>query len=194
MAVEKHRYCTFLVYPESAPDGWWETLKATHGMYARSLHDGDSEEQKTHYHVMYCHGNSTTDKALLSAIPAGIAANGHVEVCIHPRQYMRYLIHLDDPDKQQFPSGREHVECLNGFPLDLSREYTQEERAQQRRDVMKLIRDYDIVEYSTLLDGLMDTGDEALFDYAFNHTIAIDKYICSRRNARLYDGNADAGE
>lgn len=181
---EKARYACFVVYPESAPGDWREQLKASHGSFAISpLHGGDDEDGKEHYHCIYMHGGPATLAVMQRAIPEGIAANGHIELCLHPRNYQRYLVHLDDPDKQQWGGNpRELIETLNGFPLDLTREFSKEERYQQRLDVMAIVRDNDLREYADLLEGLLDSGLYDLFDFAFNHTIAMQGYLASRRN------------
>lgn len=181
---EKARYACFLVYPESAPEDWRKRLKDSHGAFAISpLHEPDNECKKPHHHVVYKHGGPATLKAMKSAIPEGVAANGYVELCLHPRNYQRYLLHLDDADKQQWDGNpRDLIEVLNGFPLDLTRDYSKEERNQQRMDVMAIIRENDVHEYADLLEGLMDGGMYDLFDYAFNHTMAMQAYLSSRRN------------
>lgn len=186
MATPKHRYAAFEVYPDSdgLPENWWDILRNTHGMFCRSLHHGGYDEGKDHYHVMYCHGNTLRDEALKRCIPEGIAANGHVEIVTSPRGYMRYLIHLDDPDKEQFEDGRDHIECVNGFPLDLSKEYTQEERKQMKREIFQYIRTCDVLEYCDLIDGLMDDCMYDHADLASNSTITFKGYIDSRRNKR----------
>lgn len=192
--AEKHRYLAFEVYPDSAPDGWWDTLRATHGMWCRSLHHGE-DGGKEHFHVMYCHGAATTDAALLRVVPDGIAANGVIEIVKHPRGYMRYLIHLDDPDKEQFEEGSNHIECLNGFPLDLTKEYTKEERNEQRLRCFEMIQENGIVEYADLLEGLMRLGKMDLFDYACSHTILFSHYLASRRGrAQMEDEEEEPEE
>ena len=179
----KSRYGVFLVYPESAPADWWQRLKDSHGAFARSpLHEPDGENDKPHYHVVYKHSNTVTVDAMKRVIPAGIPANGHIELCHAPRNYQRYLVHLDDPEKQQWVGDpRELIETCNGFPLDLSRDFSQAERAEQRRQVFQLIRDNGLVEYADLLEGLMDLGLYDLFDYACNHTVLFSHYLASRR-------------
>ena len=184
MATPKHRYAAFEVYPdtEGLPADWWEVLKSTHGMYCRSFHHGGFDEGKDHYHVMYCHGAPTTDNHLKACIPDGIAANGHVEIVTSPRGYMRYLIHMDDPEKEQFEDGIDHIETINGFPLDISKEYTQEERKRMKREIFQYIRVCEIYEYCDLIDGL---NDDCLYDHAdvaANSTITFKGYIDSRRN------------
>lgn len=181
---QKARYGAFVVYPESAPTDWWEQLKRTHGSYARSpLHSADGENGKPHYHVIYKHSNTVRLEAMKRVIPKGIPANGHVELVAAPRNYQRYLVHLDDPEKQQWRADpRELIETCNGFPLDLTRDFSQAERSEQRRQLMKLVRENGITEYSDLLEGLEDVGLYDLFDYAWNHTIALDSYLRSRRH------------
>lgn len=178
--ASKIRYGAFLVYPDSAPEDWKQILKDSHGSFAISpLHEpGDGE--KPHYHVIYKHGSPVTIEALASCIPAAVPANGLVEPVTAPRNYQRYLIHLDDPDKQQF-SGSECIEVLNGFPLDLTRDYSKAELLAFRHKIQALIREFDIFEYADLLDYLADAGEVDLHDYAFNHTIAFNTYLSSRR-------------
>jgi len=180
----KYRYFAFIVYPESAPTDWWEKLRASHGAFARSpLHEPDGDCSKPHYHVIYKHSNTVVLDAAKRVIPAGIAANGWVEPVPHPRGYQRYLVHLDDPEKQQWEGDpRELIETCNAFPLDLSRELSKAELQTIRADVIRIIRENGVTEYSDLLDGLLDSGMWDHFDYAFNHTIAFGKYVDSYRN------------
>lgn len=180
---EKARYAVFIVYPESAPEDWRKLLKRSHGAFAISpLHEPDEECKKPHFHVVYKHGGPATIKAMLSAIPNEVPANGHVELCLHPRNYQRYLVHLDDPDKQQWQGNpKELIEVMNGFPLDLTRDYSKEERNQQRMAVIDIVRDNELCEYADLLEGLLDGGMYDLFDYAWNHTMAMQAYLASRR-------------
>jgi hypothetical protein len=184
----KARYACFLVYPESAPEDWKQKLKKSHGSYAISpLHTPDDEDAKPHYHVIYKHGAVVTLSAMLRVIPSDVPANGHVEICSAPRNYQRYLIHLDDPEKQQFKDGAGAIEVLNGFPLDLTRDYSKAELQGFRSEIYSLIREYDMTEYAELLDYLMDNGEVDLLDYASNHTILYNTYLTSRRNSATPD-------
>lgn len=182
MAEPKARYAVFEVYPESAPEDWRERLRESHGSYAISpLHT--PEDGKPHYHVIYKHGNSSTLKGMASVIPADVPANGHVELCGAPRNYQRYLCHMDDLDKQQWAADpRDLIETMGGFPLDLTRDFSPAERAEQRRRVMGIVRDNGLTEYADLLEALDDVGEYDLLDYAWNHTVALDAYLRSRRH------------
>ena len=181
---EKYWYWVFLVYLESAPSDWLDRLRATHGMFAVSpLHEPDDEVTKPHHHVIYKHENSIRlEYARRILNKTEVPANGYVEPCPRPCGYQRYLIHLDDKDKQQFEGNPlDLIVCLNGFPLDLNRDWTPAQRREQRAQVFRLIRENGIFEYSDLLDGLLDSGYYDLFDYACTHTILYTHYLASVR-------------
>jgi hypothetical protein len=194
-STNKSTFFVFVTYPESAPKDWMEKLKASHGAFAVSpLHEPDEENAKPHYHVIYKHGGPITLDGAKRVIPAGIAANGYVEPCPHPRGYQRYLVHLDDPEKQQWEGDpRELIWTCGGFPLDLSRELTKAELQGIRADIMAAIRDANLTEYADLLDLLLDSGMWDHFEYAFNHTIAFNAYLASRRgrSATVLDRSSD---
>lgn len=179
---QKHRYFDFIVYEESAGEGWVETLRGTHLAFAISpLHEPDGEHDKPHWHVMLKAPNPCTLAYAKTLVPAGVAANGYIEPTRAPRNYQRYLIHLDDPEKQQFDDGANAITAINGFPLDLSRDYSKAELAAFRDRIFETIRKFELVEYADLLDMLFDTGEVDLLDYASNHTILFNTYITSRR-------------
>lgn len=184
---KKHEYYDFLVYPESAPDGWEKALKASHAMFAISpLHDPDEEMSKPHYHVIYKHPGPALAKTVLAflqeiVIDPGIAANGYIEITHHPKGYMRYLLHLDDLEKQQFEGGRQCVTILNGFPYDLTRDLTQEQKREVRKKIFNFIKEFSVTEYSELIDNLY--FDDDMLDYACNHTIMFNAYLGSKRHS-----------
>lgn len=182
--VVKSRHFDFLVYPDSAPDDWVGILRRSHCQFAISpLHAPDDEVKKPHYHVMFYTGRGPiTLPAAKQKIPAEVPANGYVEVTASATGYMRYLIHLDDPEKEQFPGGENCINLINGFPLDLTRELTKAEKAAIRSQLVALIRDNGVVEYSDFIFGLEDMGDPDLADYAATHTIFFSKLIDSQRH------------
>lgn len=182
----KYRWFAFMVYPDSAPADWWDLCKGMRAQFCRSpLHSADAEDSKPHYHVIYRHPNTVSldyVKRLFSEKLPNVVANGHVEEVTSPSGYMRYLVHLDDGEKEQFAGNPYDLcECLCGFPLDFTREYTPQDRREQRKACFKLIRDNGITEYSDLLDGLSDAGFFDLFDFACSHTILFSHYLASSR-------------
>lgn len=182
MNTSKYRYHCGLVYPDSAPEDWEDQLRATFGEYAISPeHTPDLEEGKPHYHVIYRHGNPCTVEYAISIQPPGIFANDRLEACLHPRAYARYLIHLDNPEKQQFTGGIDAIKLLNGYPLDLSREFTRGELQQMKARCFDICDDFNLTEYCDLLDYLR-SFDFDLFDYASNHTVMFNGYLSSKRH------------
>lgn len=104
-----------VVYPDSAPEGWQEILSDQHiPAFISPLHDKDvnptGEAKKPHYHVMIMFENVKT-REQAQAVFDSIGGVG-LEVVQSIRSYARYLCHLDNPEKAQYP--REQVRCLGG--------------------------------------------------------------------------------
>ena len=186
--VIKKRYWVFEVYPESAPDNWMQKLRDTRCCFAVSpLHEPDGEDKKPHHHCIYYTPGPVTYENVMEVIPAEVPANGHVEWAKSPQGSQRYLIHLDDPEKQQFPGGVKEITVINGFPLDLTRQFSSAELRELRRRVLDFIRDFDITEYSELIYSL-EEYDLDMQDYACTHTILFNTVITSRRESKYSEG------
>lgn len=204
---QKARYWTGLVYPEDLPEKmrekntagvekWVEVLRDSLCPFLISpLHKPDPEKEvdssgsvilktkKPHHHILYCHGNTTTQNGAKAAIPDGIIANNHIEAVSSQRNLARYFLHLDQPEKEQFEGvPRDLLTVLNGYPLDLEREMTGEEERQTLVDIFTLMRKNQITEYSELMDSLMAMEDWKLFDYVASHTTPVNAYIASKRH------------
>lgn len=182
----KYRWFAFVVYPDSAPANWWNVICDVHGQFCSSpLHSADSGMSKSHYHVIYRHPNTVRldyVRRFLSERLGTIVSNGYVEPVVSPSAMMRYLLHMDDGDKEQFVGNPfDLCRCTGGFPLDFSRDYTTSDRREQRGRCFALIRENSITEYAELLDLLSDDGLYDLFDYACSHTILFTHYLASVR-------------
>ena len=105
-----------IVYPESAPDGWIESLKSAHiETFISPLHDSDQtatgEAKKSHYHVLALFPNPVLDKAAAEYFRrAGVTAPP--EKVTNARGYARYLVHMDDHDKHRY--NEKDIQCLSG--------------------------------------------------------------------------------
>jgi len=189
--TDKFRYFQFEMYEESAPENWEQIMKDSSFEFAVSpIHNqkdstDDAEEIKPHRHVIFhTAGNSpwTVLRARTILCKLGLPANGYIEPCFHPRNAQRYLIHLDNPEKQQFESFSQ-IQIINNFPLDLTKDLSTEEKRIVRYKIFQLIRKYTITEYYALIDALYDGyGDFDMIDYACNHTILFNAYLTSYRN------------
>ena len=179
----KARSWAFIIYPESAPENWKEILQKTGVAFAISpLHDSDKdpteEDKKPHWHVIALWGNTTTGLAVKRIsdsvnAPIPIPLNG-------VKGYYRYFTHKDNPEKFQY--DEKEIQTLNGFNIADIVELTKSEVSEIKRKLQKYIRENSIIEYSDLMDYLMEEEMVTEYDVASGHTYFFDKYISSRRN------------
>lgn len=182
MSKQKSRYWAFVVYPESAPSNWKELLQQTGLQYAISpLHDKDKDptenDKKHHWHVIAVWSGPTTlaaVKRITDSVksPIPIALNAI-------KGYYRYLTHKDNPEKHQY--NESEISTLNGFNISNYEELTKQEVLTIKKQVIELIRNQELNEYSDLIDILMDSDMQVELDIATNHTIFFNSYLKSRR-------------
>lgn len=182
----KKRNWAFVLYPESAPENWKELLQQTGIQAAISpLHDKDinpdGEPKKAHYHIIITYDGPTSynvvknlTDSLNSPIPQPLE---------QVRGYYRYLTHKDNPEKYQY--DEKDITTINGFDILEYVELTTTEINKIKVEIQKLIRDNVIIEYSILMDYLLDNELKNYWDVASNHTYFFDKYIASVRNRYL---------
>lgn len=180
----KKRNWTFVLYPESAPSDWKEQIKLSGLLAAVSpLHDKDvnptGEPKKAHYHILLVYSGPTTYNAVAKFTAS---LNATIPQALESvRGMYRYFSHKDNPEKYQYPE--EEIMTINGFNIADLVELTKSEVNELKMRILKLIRDVDIVEYSGLVDFLLDNELVAEYDVAINNTFFFHTYITSRRNA-----------
>lgn len=181
----KKRNWAFVLYPESAPADWREQLTKSGIQAAVSpLHDrdlnADGEPKKPHYHVILVYGNPTTYNNVKS-FTNGKLGQTVPQPLEQVRGYYRYLTHEDNPEKEQY--SKSEIQLINGFDIRDFVEMTKSEVTRYKRELLDFIRDNNLIEYSDLLDILLDGGEATadLFEVASNHTLFLTKYIASRR-------------
>ena len=180
----KKRIWAFVLYPESAPQDWREQLKLSGLMSAISpLHDKDlnptGEAKKAHYHVILVYSGPTTYNAvakftasLNSTIPQALES---------VRGMYRYFSHKDNPEKYQYDESE--ITQVNGFNIADMVELTRSEVNELKSQILRLIRELDLIEYADLVDFLVDNEMWTEYDIAINHTFFFNSYIASRRNS-----------
>lgn len=179
----KKRNWAFVLYPESAPADWKDRLKQAGMKCAISpLHDKDENPDKTpkkaHYHVIVCYEGPTTynnvkrlTESLNQPIPQPLE---------QVRGYYRYLTHADNPEKAQYSVA--DIQAINGFAIQDFVELTRSEVGKITREIVQLIRDNNITEYSVLMNILMDAGDGMTehYEVARTNTLFFKSYLTSR--------------
>lgn len=148
----KTRNWATVVYPESAPDGWRDTLRSWCVQALVSpLHDEDKDPtgdaKKPHWHVLVMYDGPRTRRLVQEQFGA-IGGVGCVP-CNSARGYARYLCHLDNPDKAQY--NPETVEEYGGASyLDVIE--LQSDRRQVIGEMCAWCRQEGCISFATLCD------------------------------------------
>lgn len=109
------RTWAMVVYPESAPEGWRDTIAAEHcPAFISPLHDKDvnpdGEPKKAHWHVLLMYSGKKS-RAAIQKLAEAVNAPRPQPVA-DKRGYARYLCHIDNPEKHQYPTAE--VTALGG--------------------------------------------------------------------------------
>lgn len=209
-STKKSRYFAFVVYADNQllkdddlepREVLVKKLRSTFGDYAVSpLHQPDGEEKQEHYHVVYYHGNTVSLKSVrdmfqryntqyfegLSTVQ--LIHNNFIVPLHHPRNYQRYLLHLDQPEKQQFEFENEEdlITVVNNFPLDLTRELSKADKMRLQREIEVFIKQYSLLEYFQIVDYLRNSQELTdHYDYLTSHTLHFSRYLDSIRNYEI---------
>lgn len=186
----KKRTWAFVLYPESAPQDWREQLKISGLVAAVSpLHDKDinptGEPKKAHYHIILVYSGPTTYNAVAKFT---VSLNSTIPQALESvRGMYRYFSHKDNPEKYQYNECE--ITCINGFNIADLVELTRSEVNEVKTDILRLIREIDIIEYADLIDFLVDNELLVEYDVAVNNTFFFNSYIASRRHCYRDESN-----
>lgn len=184
MTVKKRNWA-FVLYPDSAPPNWMDVLQST-GLpcVVGPLHDKDinptGEQKKPHYHVIVCYSGPTSYnvvKRLTDSLNQPIP-----QALEQIKGYYRYLTHMDNPEKYQYDS--KDIKHINGFSISDYVELTRSEIDSIKANLISLCRNLGIVEYSELMDYLLDNDLQIEFSVASGNTLFFDRYLSSYRHRK----------
>lgn len=152
-AGQRTRNWTFIVYPESAADNWREQLDDEHLEWIESpLHDRDEnatgEPKKAHIHVLVLYqGVKTFEQVrpLTERLRATIP-----QMCASAKALVRYMAHLDNPEKAQYDIGG--IVGHGGVDLAELLRPSSSERYSLIREMINHVRENGIVEFCDLMD------------------------------------------
>lgn len=114
--IKGYNYASIL-YPDSAPEGWKLRIDQTHLRCCVSpLHSPDPDpesehEKKSHYHVVIMFDSQTSLKQAQEVFEFIGCINYVLPLRTLPG-YLKYIIHRNRPDKEQF--SPDQVICFNG--------------------------------------------------------------------------------
>lgn len=198
MNKERSSKWAFIVYPDSAPVEWKKLLRLSFVSSAVSpLHspdpDGSGEERKKHYHVLLDY-DSLKSYDQVKSLALELNASNPI-IISNPSGYYRYMIHKDNPDKEQFVNGFEAIEKFNGFDSGKFENFTKAQTRAFKNDILKLIEKNNITEYEVLITFFLDNQDVENFDiyldFASTNTIFFNTFISSRRNRLIKKDTLD---
>lgn len=188
---DRAREWTFLVYPEFAKPNWKQLLDNLHIQWVCSpLHHGyldSGVERKDHYHVIVVFkGKKSLDQIQRLSNLTHLFDKGVKPLRVNSeRGLLRYFLHLDNPEKEQFDSDV-HVDPHGGIKLDP----TIFEPVSIDMDVClfqmrEFIEKNNIVEWHLLYDYAAKYKRSSWF-YYLNHSCAnvMKLYLNSKRHSK----------
>lgn len=178
------RNWTIVLYPESAPKDWRQLLDDMHIEWIESpLHDKDlnatGEPKKAHWHVLLLFGGVKTFEQVRDIT---FALNAPIpERCHNVKSMVRYMAHLDNPDKAQYSVS--DIKAHGGIDLSEMLRPSSSERYSLIGDMLSFIRVNNITEFQDLMDYALanefDTWFPLLCD---NSAFVVGQYIKSQRH------------
>lgn len=113
-----------IIYPgDSAPDNYlniiqnWHVAAAVSPLHEPDLEAGEYESAKKHIHIMLDFGSGANKSAdQLEIFREQVKGTRFFRVNSR-NGYLRYLIHLDDPNKQQFNRDPSNILFFSGFDV-----------------------------------------------------------------------------
>lgn len=185
MADSRVRNWSFVVYPESLPSDWVDKLTDLHiPAVVSPLHDKDTNAdgtpKKSHYHVLLLFdGKKSFDQ--VKEISQGVFGGTIPVDCKNVRGMVRYFIHMDNPEKFQYPMSE--LRAFNGADIDKHFNLSSVCRHDALRDMRQFIRTNSIYSFADFLDYCDDNCREWADLLDDSCTMVISQYIKSR----IYD-------
>lgn len=180
------RNWTIVLYPESAPENWRDILDEMHIEWVESpLHDSDlnatGEKKKAHWHILLMFGGVKAYEQVEEFIkPLNCP---RPERCHNAKAMVRYMAHLDNPDKAQYSVSS--IIPHGGVDLAELLRPSSSERYTLIKEMCDFIRDNHIIEFQ----DIVDYAAEFRFDDWFpllcdNSAIMVGNYIKSQRHRK----------
>ena len=182
---------TLLLYQDSAPENWKDKLKELHVPFIASpLHDKDLKPdgttKKPHYHIIVRFRSKKSFKQIKEGVcdPLG---GPHPQPVFDFPTMVRYLAHLDDPEKAQY--NIEDIEVYGNIDVKQYLYNHQEYQMEILKDILNFCEKYDITEYSTICNYARDERPRWFPYVAKVFRATVDAYVRSQRYASENDGN-----
>lgn len=194
---ERARVWTVIVYPESAPENWKDVINDKHIAWCCILHDKDvnpdGSKKKPHYHVVLVfEGKKSYEQIKTIADELNSPIPQKVESL---RGMIRYLIHMDNPEKYQY--AQDQIEAYGGLDYEDYLKSMGTARRAVLKDIAKFIVENQVTSYADLTIKAIEESDE-WFDAISTNTIFLGR-LCddtwkklNRQNYQKISGEGEA--
>ncbi len=191
---ERSRNWTFILYPDSAVEHWRTVLDDLHIQWIESpLHEadinGDGSQKKPHWHIILLfEGNKSYEQikeitdSVKGTVPFKVASI---------RSTVRYLAHLDNPDKHQYSIT--DIIAHGGADVADYLRATTSSRYQMIDEMTRFIDDNNITEYRDLVRYARQNEPDWFYLLCDSATYFISAYIKSCRH-RVIAVDKETGE
>ena len=193
------RNWTFELYPDSMDPDYRSILDRLHCAWAESpVHDKDVNEggkpKKPHIHIVLTfEGNKSYPQIVeicksVKGVIAPEHGTGETARVNSIRGMIRYLIHLDNPEKYQYEKSG--IVSHGGLDIEQYFQYPGEMVKRFIQEMMAFCDAYSIFEYSDLLDYAAKEKYDTWFDLLTigRQSFVMTKYLDSKRNASIKVG------
>lgn len=180
---DRTRIWTAVIYPDSAPAEWREILDDQHFEWVESpLHEFDvnptGEVKKAHWHlVLMFDGPKSYEQvcSLLEPLNCPIPQR-----CHSLRGAVRYLVHMDNPEKYQYSLA--DIRCHGGADIASALAPSSSERYDLVAEMMEFVAKQGITEFQDLADYARTQRREDWFPLICdNSAFVLQQYIKSQR-------------
>ncbi len=185
------RNWTIVVYPDSSPDNWRNLLDEKHIEWIESpLHDKDlnanGEPKKPHWHVLLLFGGVKSYEQVLEFVNF---LNCPIPVrCHNAKALVRYMAHLDNPDKAQYSIS--DIKPHGGVDIAELLRPSSSERYCLIKDILQFVKDNNIIEFQDLIDYAFSNHFDDWFPLLCdNSAFIVVNYIksCRHRDKQKFD-------
>lgn len=190
------RTWTFVLYEESAPENWRDMLDEQHIQWVESpWHDKDmnanGEPKKKHKHILLMFSGKKSYeqiKEITDSLKQPIPQR-----CHDARALVRYMAHLDNPEKAQYNVN--DIKPHGGVDVSEMLKPSSSERYSLIRDMIDYIRSKGVTEFQDLMDYAAEEHFSDWFPLLCdNSAYIIGQYIKSQRHRAISNYKGEDGE
>ena len=177
---QRNRYWATIIYQESVPDDWKERLKNLHTpALASPIHDKDidnkGEVKKSHRHIILLYESLKSRKQATEAFSVIGGVGAESVACL--RSYVRYLTHIDNPEKAQYNS--DDVIAFSGADYNLLSELSTD-KYKIMAEILDYITDNHIESYAEVLNYARHNNPSWFRVLVDNGTMPIVQFLKSK--------------